>query len=311
MREPSLEYLIPSPLQEVHHPILHRKQIKLFVKRDDLIHPLLSGNKYRKYKYNLQHFKDSNFKTLVTYGGAFSNHLHATAAVCASHEISCVGIVRGEDFDPENPTLLFCKKNGMKLHFVDRETYRKKTMSDEINQIISNYPSPFVLAEGGSNRLALQGVGEICAEISEQMNVFPDFIFCPVGSGATAAGILSSIPSSTKLLAFCVLKNPKLEDVIEKMSGVGQNDNFIFIPDYTFGGYAKTTPGLMSFIDDFELICNIEIDPVYNAKALYGFFDLVQKDYFKTEQTVIWVHTGGLQGKVAMEYMHHKKLFKK
>lgn len=304
----SPDFTIPSPLEEIHLPLFEGRNIHLYVKRDDAIHPFLSGNKYRKYKYNLIHFKASGFKTLITFGGAFSNHLHATATVCHKMGIHCVGIVRGEDLDAENPTLQFCRSQGMQLFFVDRSEYRKKVGSDIIQQIISTFPSSFVLPEGGSNEFALEGVREIWDELKLQLPTNPDFIFCPVGTGATAAGILSAIPITTKLLAFAVLNNPSLEGDILQMSGVDSQKNLLFNLDYTFGGYAKTSPELFHFMREFEKTSNIQLDPIYNGKSLFGFFDLIQKGFFKPGSIIVWIHTGGLQGKTAMEYMSRKKL---
>jgi 1-aminocyclopropane-1-carboxylate deaminase len=187
-------FLLPSPCEKVIHNSLEKHEIKLYVKRDDLIHPEISGNKYRKLKYNLEYILNNNISSIITFGGAYSNHLYATAALCNYYGLQSYGIVRGDGLDPDNPTLQFCIKNGMTLHFVCREEYRNKNNSSVVKKIIAQYNSAYVIPEGGSNQLALLGVEEIWGELSVQLEKTPDYLFCAIGTGTTIAGLLKSAP---------------------------------------------------------------------------------------------------------------------
>lgn len=300
-------FLLPSPCEKVSHSFLEKHEITLYVKRDDLIHPEISGNKYRKLKYNLEYILKNNFSTIITFGGAFSNHLHATAALCHHFGVKSVGIIRGDGLDPNNPTLRFCLNKGMTLHFISREEYKNKSNSMVVQNIIGQYASSYVIPEGGSNELALTGVQEIWEEIYKQLEKIPDYIFCALGTGTTIAGLLGSAPKECKLLGFSVLKTSHLEKEVLIMAKNHKKSTFYCFTDYHFGGYAKTTQELQSFINEFEIQTSIPIDPVYNAKALFGFFDLIEKGHIPKGSSVVWLHTGGLQGVEAMNYMNVKK----
>lgn len=301
-----LPYNIPSPLEYVNHPVFREKNLHVHVKRDDLIHPEISGNKYRKLKYNLRFMLENKIQRVITFGGAFSNHVHATAALCHAYGITSAAIIRGEECSKSNPTLQFCLKKGMKLHFVSRTDYREKTGSPAIRQVLDEYPDAFIIPEGGSNPLALQGVSEIWAELSDQMDNMPDFLFASAGTGATLAGLLTTLPPGCRLVGFSSLKTDYLKEEIIALSGNKNPDRFTFFTDYHQGGYAKTNPLLLDFIHSFENETGIPIDPVYNAKALFGFFDLIEKNYFPRGSTIVWLHTGGLQGKYGYEYLSGK-----
>lgn len=302
--EPGMpDLVLPSPLMRCNHPFLSEKNITLFVKRDDLIHPEISGNKYRKLKYNLEKIKLSNAETVITFGGAFSNHLHATAATCHYLGIKSIGIVRGEETSSGNPTLQFCRDKGMILHFIPRNEYRLKTDSELVKDIINLYSHPYILPEGGSNPEALSGVAEIWNELTLQINEPVDYIFCAAGTGATLAGLLKHGPQKTHILGFSSLKSNHLKDEIQNMAGKKTINNFTFFEDYHFGGYAKTTPELLEFIHSFENITGIPMDYVYNGKAVYGLFELIRKNYFPDKSVIVWLHTGGLQGNQGLPYL--------
>ena len=301
-----LPYNIPSPLEYVNHPVFREKNIHVHVKRDDLIHPEISGNKYRKLKYNLRFILKNKIQQVITFGGAFSNHVHAMAALCKAYGISSAAIIRGEVTSKSNPTLQFCLEKGMNLHFVSRTDYREKSDSPAIRRVLEEYPDAFIIPEGGSNPLALQGVSEIWTELSEQMSVMPDFLFASAGTGSTLAGLLTELPPESRLLGFSSLKTDYLKEEIIALSGNKNADRFSFYSDYHFGGYAKTSPALLSFIESFEQETGIPIDPVYNGKALFGLFDLVEKNYFPGGSNIVWLHTGGLQGKSGYKYLSEK-----
>ena len=293
---------LPSPIREVDFPLFKNKNVRLWVKRDDLIHPWLSGNKYRKLKYNLKSAIENKCKTIVTFGGAFSNHLHATAGACALLGLQSVGIVRGE-IDENNPTLKFCTDRCMKLIPVSRSAYRLKEISEEVIEILKKFPDAYLVPEGGTNQLALAGVSEIMDEMTIQMGGHPDYIVLACGTGGTTAGLLSSQNLTSNILAFSALKSTHLESEINQLSDFKHSEKLTVNTDFHFGGYAKWNNELINFIYDFEKQTDIPLDHVYNGKAMFGLFKLVLSDYFEPGSTICYIHTGGLQGKDGLKYM--------
>lgn len=287
---------IPSPLEIVNHPALKSKNISLYAKRDDKIHPDFSGNKYRKLLFNIKYFKENKFATFITFGGAYSNHLHASSFLTKYFSIPTIGIVRGESEYITNPTLTECVRNGMKLHFVDRQSYVFKENDPKIRNLFSLYPNHYLVPEGGSNTLALKGVCEIWDELYHQLPQPPDYVFCACGTGATVAGLLAGAPIKTTILAFPVLKFNQFEQEILQYSTLLKSEQLVVDHSYHFGGYAKTNQELVEFADDFRMKTQIALDYVYNAKAVFGFFDLLKKGFFKQGSSVVWINTGGLQG---------------
>lgn len=281
-----------TPIVEISTPETIQAGIKLRVKREDQNHPFISGNKWWKLKYNLEAAQQQGYKTLLTFGGAYSNHIYATAA--AAHELGfkSIGIIRGEETLPLNATLAFAKSRGMQLHYVSREAYRHKNEDDFIEQLKNRFGDFYLIPEGGSNTLAVKGVAEFAASLQKETEF--DYICLPVGTGGTMVGMVQGT-TSTRVLGFPVLKGASfLEDEIKPYT---DSTNWRLIYDYHFGGYAKTTSILVSFIDEFEKKYNIPLDQVYTGKMLFGVFDLIGKKFFKPGSTVLVLHTGGLQGK--------------
>ncbi|MEE9438051.1 MAG: pyridoxal-phosphate dependent enzyme [Saprospiraceae bacterium] len=275
----------------------------LSVLRDDIVHPYISGNKWRKLKGNLAHLAENNIKTIVTFGGAFSNHIHATAAACYHYNIQCVGIIRGE-YDKDNPTLAFAKSQGMILHFVDRQSYREKEKSQVVKKILTQYSNYFLIPEGGSNQYSYQGL----AELSQIINKTDfDVIMVSAGTGYTAAGILKSLKEEKKLWVFPSLKDTYIKDKILSQSPKNKHNQLTYYYDYHLGGYAKVSEKYIAFINQFVRQTGVEIDPIYNAKILYGFYDLVINKKIDVTKKYLWIHTGGLQGIDAYNYMSNKK----
>lgn len=299
------DLILPSPIQEVDFPLLKNKNIRLWIKRDDLIHPWVSGNKYRKLKYNLKSAIENKCKAIVTFGGAFSNHLHATAGACALLGLKSVGIVRGE-IDLNNPTIKFCIERGMNLIPVSRAAYRLKENSQEIMELIQKYPDCYMVPEGGTNQLALRGASEIVDEIKIQWSEMPEIISLACGTGGTTAGILSANLLNSKVIAFSALKSSHLESEIKQLSDFKNADKLSVQTDFHFGGYAKWNTELIDFIYDFEKQTDIPLDHVYNGKAMFGLFKLILADYFEPGSTICYIHTGGLQGKDGLKYMAGK-----
>jgi 1-aminocyclopropane-1-carboxylate deaminase len=265
---------------------------QVFIKPEYLIHPFVSGNKFRKLKYNLEEAKKLGFSTLLTFGGAYSNHIAATAYAGKQAGLNTIGVIRGEelvDKIEENPTLRFAKKNGMAFHFVSREEYRTKGEHEFLNRLQNQFGEFYMLPEGGTNALAVKG----CEEILKKEDSIYDFICCAVGTGGTISGIINSSQSHQKVLGFPALKGDFIRNDIRKFA---QQKNWDIITDYHFGGYGKINADLISFINRFKAKYGIPLDPIYTGKMMYGIFDLMAKDFFPKESKILAIHTGGLQG---------------
>jgi 1-aminocyclopropane-1-carboxylate deaminase len=315
MTTPSLTTL--SPLQRLTDPFPEKVAINLWLKRDDLLHPQVSGNKWRKLKYNLVAARDAGFDTLLTFGGAFSNHLYATAASGQINGLKTIGVVRGDELakQPLNPTLTFCQEAGMTLHFVSRADYSRKEDPHYLADLQAKFGLFYLLPEGGTNALALQGTAEILPEIVAELGFWPDAVACSVGTGGTVLGLTQSAKNSdlapkTQILGFLALKTQHfMLPTIDNCSLI--TDYCSLITDYHFGGYARTTPELLRFMHDFETRTGILIEQVYTAKMLFGIYDLARRGYFSPAATVVAVHTGGLQGRIFQPFTDISALSKK
>lgn len=297
--------MLPSPVQKIETQLTIDKAVRLYIKRDDLIHPKISGNKYRKLKYNLSEIRKEGKKQVITFGGAFSNHIHAVATACYYEGLTAIGIIRGE-LDEHNPTLKYCKNVGMELIPVSRSAYREKGASPEIQGILSQYPDAVVVPEGGTNEFAMKGVAEIIDELEHAHIPNSDFIVLAAGTGGTTAGLLNSTQFDGQILCFPVLKSDYLKGEILRLVNYKNADRLEVNTEYHFGGYGKWTDELLKFIDDFERETLVPLDHVYNGKAMYGLMDLIQKDYFPRGTKILYLHTGGLQGKDGLSYMMFK-----
>lgn len=272
--------------------MLPNSSVKLFIRREDLIHPFVSGNKFRKLKYNLEFAKKNNFKKLLTFGGAFSNHIAAVAFAGKANEFETIGIIRGNELASEinsNPTLKFAQDCGMKFEFVSREEYRQKTTDEFIEKLKIKYQEFFLIPEGGTNDLAIKG----CEEIITNEDAAFDFICCAIGTGGTISGIINSSLSNQKVLGFPSLKGEFLKKDICKFA---KKDNWNIVSDYHFGGYGKVSNELINFINDFNEKYNIPLDPIYTGKMVFGVIELINKNYFPKNSKILMIHTGGLQG---------------
>ena len=272
--------------------IFLNNSIEVIVKREDLIHAFISGNKYRKLKYNLLKAKEIDSPALLTFGGAFSNHIAAVAFAGKIYDFKTIGIIRGEELEDKselNPTLAFAKSCGMELKFISREAYRQKTNLEFINQLKIEFGEFYLIPEGGTNKLAIKG----CEEILQPEDTDFDYVCCAVGTGGTISGIINASSKSQKILGFPALKGDFLQQDIRKFAN---RDNWKLITDYHFGGYGKIKPELISFINKFKKDYNIPLDPIYTGKMMYGIFDLIGKEFFPPNSKILVIHTGGLQG---------------
>jgi 1-aminocyclopropane-1-carboxylate deaminase len=291
------------PNQKVHLPLLEEKDVTLYIKREDTVHPFVSGNKYRKLKYNVIEAKKREYTRLLTFGGAFSNHIVATAFAGKEAELKTLGVIRGEELIDnwqENPTLKQAKEHGMEFHFVSRSDYREKDSTEFIKKLEVLFGDFYLLPEGGTNTLAVKG----CEEILNETDTDFDFICSCVGTGGTVAGLINSSKLHQTVLGFPALKGDFLKQDILKFAG---NKNWELISDYHFGGYAKVNENLIDFINTFKKETGIPLDPIYTGKMLFGIFDLIKKDTFKKGAQILAIHTGGLQGIKGMNLVLKKR----
>ncbi len=290
-----MDFPINSPVQKIDDAVFTDQKLALYLKRDDLIHPLISGNKWRKLKYVLQDARLQHKTRLVTFGGAFSNHLLATAAAGATFGFKTTGFVRGEKV--QNDTLFMCSLLGMDLIFTDRESYQHK--QELFLNHFSDDSSAYFMDEGGASALAASG----CAELVDELEETYDHLFCACGTGTTAAGIINGLAEKklrTSFHAVPVFKDAgwmrqEIENYLLKEA------SFNVHTAYGFGGYAKTTPELVAFIKNFIARTGILIDPVYTGKMLFAIFDLAKKGYFKPGSKILAIHTGGTFGLLGMQ----------
>lgn len=284
------------PLEEVRDPLLMKRNISLFIKREDFNHPQLSGNKWYKLKYNLKEAKRQGKYILLTFGGAYSNHIYATAAAGKIFNFQTIGIIRGEEHLPLNPTITFAKECGMQLYYLNRKDYRKKDSDELIARLKKDFGDFYLLPEGGTNELAVQG----CVEIIANIEIKYDYICCPCGTGGTLAGLITGLKGKKFAMGFAALKNASFlkENVKSLLKTKNGNlfGNWDINLDYHFGGYARFNKQLIDFIDRFISLTGIQIEPIYTGKMLFGIYDLISKGYFRKGSKILAIHTGGLQG---------------
>ncbi|WP_347924364.1 pyridoxal-phosphate dependent enzyme [Pontimicrobium sp. SW4] len=266
--------------------------IELYIKREDKIHPFISGNKYRKLKYNLQEAQKFGCDSLLTFGGAYSNHIVAVAAAGKEFGFKTIGVIRGEElFNKinENPTLRFAKSQGMQLKFVSRSAYRDKESNSFLKTLKEEFGIFYLVPEGGTNQLAVKGCEEILVAEDEKF----DYICSAVGTGGTISGLINTSKSYQEVLGFPALKGDFLSTNISKFV---TNNNWQLITDFHFGGYAKVNRELIEFINQFKQEYNIPLDPVYTGKLMFGVIKMIEANYFEKHSKILVIHTGGLQG---------------
>ena len=266
--------------------------INLTIRRLDLVHPQISGNKFFKLKYNFLEAKRQGYQHILSFGGAYSNHIAATAFAAQQFGFQSVGIIRGEELAdrPLNPTLATAQQFGMQLNFISRDKYRRKHQPEYLAELGHQFPEHYIIPEGGTNALAIQG----CREILSSKDTEFDVICCAVGTGGTITGLIEASHDHQQVLGFSALKGSFLKDEVTQLSS---KTNWNILDDYCCGGYAKTNAALMQFIQDFEAQFAIPLEQVYTAKMLMGIFDLIEKNYFSAGAKLLVIHSGGLQGR--------------
>ncbi len=289
---------LPSPVTQIKNNLLDEKQIQLFIKRDELIHPVIQGNKWRKLKYNLIAAQEKNKHTLLSFGGAYSNHLHALAAVGKQLNFKTIGIIRGQAPKTLNPCLQDMLDWGMQLKFIKRIDYKQKHTAQFIENLKLEFNDFYLIPEGGNNAAGRKG----CAELLEELHDEYDTICCEVGSGTMLSSLIQgNICTQTSYLGFAVMKNPQLDEDIHNILATSKNKHKLSTQwkinhHYHFGGFAKTTNELNTFIESFKQQHNIQLEPVYSGKMLWGILDLIKQDHFKPGSRILAIHGGGLQG---------------
>ncbi|MCW3085957.1 MAG: hypothetical protein JWP12_3323 [Bacteroidetes bacterium] len=287
------------PLQRITDEITRKYGVNLYVLRLDQYHPAIGGNKLFKLRYNLQEAKRQDKQYILTFGGAFSNHIAATAAAGKEYGFKTIGIIRGDQTGELNPTLTFAQEQGMQLHFVSREMYRQKDDPAFLNLLGqlpgSTLSDTYIIPEGGANAFGIKG----CSEITQHIHIPFDRICCACGTGTTLAGIILSLNGNQQAMGFQVLKGEgyiknEVQRWLSRLNATLQK--WEITEGYHFGGYAKTKPELLRFMQDFENTHHIPLDFIYTGKMMYGIYDLMQKGEFKIGETIIALHTGGLQG---------------
>lgn len=281
-----------TPLQFIDDQIFSERKIRLFVKRDDLTDEHISGNKFFKLKYNLIEAAEKGYKTLLSFGGAYSNHIYALASAGKRFGFNTIGVIRGEEHLPLNPTLEFAKECGMNFYYLSRTDYRKKYSDEILERLKQNFGEFYLIPEGGSNYLAVKG----CTEIPQRFETKYDYIFCASGTGGTLAGIIKGSNENSKVIGVAVLKSATfLIDDVKKLTA-SEKSNWNILLDYHFGGYAKFNRELIEFVKTFTSKFNIPIEPIYTGKMLFAIYDLAKKNFFPEGSSIIAYHSGGLQG---------------
>lgn len=284
--------------QSINEPVKlkNSSNVSLYIKREDAIHNIISGNKYRKLKYNIEAAKSKKKTVLLTFGGAFSNHIAAVAAAGNVYGFKTIGVIRGEELASkidENTTLNYARNCGMVFKFVSRSDFRKKNDSNFIEALKMEFGNFYVIPEGGTNSLAVKGCEEILLE--EDYNF--DYVCAPVGTGGTLAGLINGSKSNQQILGFSALKGDFLQEDISKFA---KQNNWELVNNYHFGGYAKINTDLITFINRFKTENKIQLDPIYTGKMMYGIVDMIKNNYFPEGSKILAIHTGGIQGIAGM-----------
>ncbi|OIQ38139.1 MAG: 1-aminocyclopropane-1-carboxylate deaminase [Bacteroidetes bacterium MedPE-SWsnd-G1] len=289
--------VLNSVIQKVQFSEIEKFEVSFSVKREDLIHPEISGNKFRKLKFNIQQALKENHSTILTYGGAYSNHIAATAAVGKIRGIKTIGVIRGEELGKDlnktvanNKTLKFAHDSGMIFHFVSRSDYKLKHSKEFLKGLENKFGTFYNVPEGGTNKFAVKG----CEEILDSYTQKFDTICTAVGTGGTISGLINTAKKHQNVIGFPALKGDFFVKEIQPY--ITNKTNWELISDYHFGGYARTSESLIRFINNFKKETNIQLDPIYTGKMVFGIVDLIKKGYFAKGSKILAIHTGGLQG---------------
>ena len=295
-------------LQKVKMPFVD-DSVEVYLKREDLLHKTISGNKWRKLKYNLLQAEKEDQSILLTFGGAYSNHIHATSGASKIFGFKSIGVIRGEEHLPLNTTLNEAIRNGMEIHYVDRTLYREKREKYFLDKLRERFGEFYLVPEGGTNNLAVKG----CTEIIEDIDIDFDYIFSGCGTGGTFSGLVCGLEGKKKAIGVSALKGADF--LIEEISGHIKNysgndyNNWELKLDYHFGGFAKIKKDLIEYMKEFEKENNVLLEYIYTSKMIFAIYDMIINGELKKGSRVIAIHTGGLQGREGMKkYLNKIKL---
>ncbi|MCB0478372.1 MAG: pyridoxal-phosphate dependent enzyme [Crocinitomicaceae bacterium] len=299
-------------IDQLQDPLFAEKDVEVYLQREDLIHPIISGNKWRKLRYNIEKAQQLGKSSILTFGGAHSNHLIATAEACSLAGLKSIGIVRGDEMETE--TLSNCRKRGMELHFVSREEYSMHDSKEYLNHYYEQFDYPYIIPQGGDNYYGTLG----CTEILKASHLNPDIIFVGSGTGNTAAGLLISLKENQHLFSVPALKGDFMHEEIQKsVMNFFQNEEVTeeylnqlsVLSDYHFGGFAKSSEILVEFINQFYHLHQIQLDPIYTGKMMYALYDQLRQNQIPEGSKILAIHTGGLQGIPGFEKRYGVRLF--
>ncbi len=287
---------------EIDLPDLRERDVRLWIRREDELFPGLSGNKYRKLKYNLREMQRAGHHTLLTFGGAYSNHIHAVAGAGRQFGFCAIGVIRGEELAdaPLNPTLADARDAGMHLHFVSRRDYARRHTREYLRELLEHFGPAYLLPEGGTNQAAVRG----CAEILNESDAGYDRVCCSVGTGGTLAGLAAAAAPGQQVRGYAALKASGLEASLREWI---PGEHWTLSGEYHFGGYARIDARLVRFINDFRTKTGVPLDPVYTGKMLYGILEETRQGQFQPGTRILAIHTGGLQGIRGMNLKLRKK----
>ena len=299
-----MDVILKNSINEKVH-FVNNSGLQLFLKREDKIHNIISGNKYRKLKFNLINAKELGFKGLLTFGGAYSNHIPAVAYAAKKNGFKSLGFIRGEEIANnylENPTLKYSHDLGMKFKFLSRSNYKLKTNEYFLRKLKKKFKDYYLIPEGGTNALGVLGCQEILNDSDKEF----DYICCSVGTGGTICGLINSSNENQKIIGFSSInKNYLLNDITKFVT----NENWMLIDDFSFGGYGKVNNELIEFMNNFRLKYGILLDPIYTSKLVYGVLNLITNNFFKPNSKILMIHTGGHQGIFPMnKFLKNKNL---
>jgi 1-aminocyclopropane-1-carboxylate deaminase len=299
-----MDVILKNSINEKVH-FVNNSGLQIFLKREDKIHNIISGNKYRKLKFNLIKAKELGFKGLLTFGGAYSNHIPAVAYAAKKNGFKSLGFIRGEEIVNnylENPTLKYSHDLGMKFNFLSRSNYKLKTNEYYLTKLKKEFKDYYFIPEGGTNALGVLGCQEILNDNDKEF----DYICCSVGTGGTICGLINSSNENQKIIGFSSInKNYLLNDITKFVT----NENWMVVDDFSFGGYGKVNEELIEFMNNFRLKYGILLDPIYTSKLVYGVLNLITNNFFKPNSKILMIHTGGHQGILPMnKFLKNKNL---
>ncbi len=296
--EKQLNLNIPSPQHKIYLKHSAKKNISVILKRDDQIHPIVCGNKWRKLKFNLKHVSHNKIKQIISFGGAWSNHLHALGWCCKQLNVELIAFVRGEQSDNPSAMIKDLIGWGATINWINRAEYRLKQDPQWLGKLLEKYPQAEVIPEGGSNQLALKGVAELANELKQDNHQEIDYLCTAVGSGGTIAGLIKAFANSkTKIIGIPVVKGIEaLNNTISELIHDTSLNHWQLIADYECGGFARYDQTIAEYIEEFYNQQGVLLEPIYTAKLLIAVDDLIYKGFFENNSTIVVLHSGGLQG---------------